>query len=349
MTPAIIDQLLRPTVKSIAPYRSARDEFEDFEAQKIFLDANENPFGDGINRYPDPLQRKLKRALAKVKGVQPEQILLGNGSDEVLDLIFRTFCEPGAEEVLLLPPTYGMYGVLAKLNNIQIKEVPLNQDFLPDINGILTAVSATTKVIFVCSPNNPSGNAVPLELIKTLLDGFNGIVVVDEAYVDFSEEESALSLLKDYPQLLVCQTFSKAYGLAGIRLGMCFAHPSVIDYFNKIKPPYNVNALSQEQALARLADYKTVQEQVALLIEERRKLDKALIQFDFIVKIYPSDANFLLMVVDDADKRYNQFLAAGVVLRNRSRLQGCKNTLRVTVGTPEENSNFIEICKTIDQ
>ena len=349
MTPAIIDQLLRPTVKSIAPYRSARDEFEDFEAQKIFLDANENPFGDGINRYPDPLQRKLKRALAKVKGVQPEQILLGNGSDEVLDLIFRTFCEPGAEEVLLLPPTYGMYGVLAKLNNIQIKEVPLNQDFLPDINGILTAVSATTKVIFVCSPNNPSGNAVPLELIKTLLDGFNGIVVVDEAYVDFSEEESALSLLKDYPQLLVCQTFSKAYGLAGIRLGMCFAHPSVIDYFNKIKPPYNVNALSQEQALARLADYKTVQEQVALLIEERRKLDKALIQFDFIVKIYPSDANFLLMVVDDAYKRYNQFLAAGVVLRNRSRLQGCKNTLRVTVGTPEENSNFIEICKTIDQ
>ena len=349
MIPAIIDQLLRPMVKSIAPYRSARDEFEDFEAQKIFLDANENPFGDGINRYPDPLQRKLKRALAKVKGVQPEQILLGNGSDEVLDLIFRTFCEPGAEEVLLLPPTYGMYGVLAKLNNIQIKEVPLNQDFLPDINGILTAVSATTKVIFVCSPNNPSGNAVPLELIKTLLDGFNGIVVVDEAYVDFSEEESALSLLKDYPQLLVCQTFSKAYGLAGIRLGMCFAHPSVIDYFNKIKPPYNVNALSQEQALARLADYKTVQEQVALLIEERRKLDKALIQFDFIVKIYPSDANFLLMVVDDAYKRYNQFLAAGVVLRNRSRLQGCKNTLRVTVGTPEENSNFIEICKTIDQ
>ena len=349
MIPAIIDQLLRPMVKSIAPYRSARDEFEDFEAQKIFLDANENPFGDGINRYPDPLQRKLKRALAKVKGVQPEQILLGNGSDEVLDLIFRTFCEPGAEEVLLLPPTYGMYGVLAKLNNIQIKEVPLNQDFLPDINGILTAVSATTKVIFVCSPNNPSGNAVPLELIKTLLDGFKGIVVVDEAYVDFSEEESALSLLKDYPQLLVCQTFSKAYGLAGIRLGMCFAHPSVIDYFNKIKPPYNVNALSQEQALARLADYKTVQEQVGLLIEERKKLDIALIKFDFIVKIYPSDANFLLMVVDDAGKRYNQFLAAGVVLRNRSRLQGCKNTLRVTVGTPEENSNFIEICKTIDQ
>ena len=349
MTPAIIDQLLRPMVKSIAPYRSARDEFEDFEAQKIFLDANENPFGDGINRYPDPLQRKLKRALAKVKGVQPEQILLGNGSDEVLDLIFRTFCEPGAEEVLLLPPTYGMYGVLAKLNNIQIKEVPLNQDFLPDINGILTAVSATTKIIFVCSPNNPSGNAVPLELIKTLLDGFKGIVVVDEAYADFSEEESALSLLKDYPQLLVCQTFSKAYGLAGIRLGMCFAHPSVIDYFNKIKPPYNVNALSQEQALARLADYKTLQEQVGLLIEERKKLDKALIQFDFIVKIYPSDANFLLMVVDDAYKRYNQFLAAGVVLRNRSRLQGCKNTLRVTVGTPEENSNFIEICKTIDQ
>ena len=349
MKPTIIEQLVRPMVKEIAPYRSARDEFEDFEAQKIFLDANENPFDNGVNRYPDPLQRKLKRTLATIKGVKPEQVLLGNGSDEVLDLIFRTFCEPGEEEVLLLPPTYGMYGVLAKLNNIRVKEVPLNDDFQIAIASGLEAANPKTKIIFVCSPNNPSGNAMPLDQIKQLMNGFNGIVVVDEAYIDFSEEKSALSILDQYPQLLVCQTFSKAYGLAGIRLGMCFANPSVIDYFNKIKPPYNVNSLTQTKALGQLEASDRVQEEVKTLITERKKLEQELKQFDFIIKIYPSDANFLLIVVDDADKRYDQFLKAGVVLRNRSRLQGCNNTLRITVGTPEENINFIEICKTINQ
>ena len=343
-----IEQLVRPIIKEIIPYRSARDEFEDFDAEKIFLDANENPFENGFNRYPDPLQRKLKRTLADVKQVKSEQILLGNGSDEVLDLIFRTFCEPGEEEVLILPPTYGMYSVLAKLNNIIVKEVPLNKNFEIEIDSVLKAVNQKTKIIFICSPNNPSGNAIPLDQIEQLLDRFKGILVVDEAYIDFSEQKSALSILDQYPQLLVCQTFSKAYGLAGIRLGMCYANPLIIDYFNKIKPPYNVNSLTQSRALAQLETSESIQNQVISLISERKKLEQELKQFDFVSKIYPSDANFLLVVVDDANKRYDQFLDAGVVLRNRSRLQGCNNALRVTVGTPEENTNFIKICKIID-
>ena len=343
-----IEQLVRPIIKEIIPYRSARDEFEDFDAEKIFLDANENPFENGFNRYPDPLQRKLKRNLADIKQVKSEQILLGNGSDEVLDLIFRTFCEPGEEEVLILPPTYGMYSVLAKLNNIIVKEVPLNKNFEIEIDSVLEAVNQKTKIIFICSPNNPSGNAIPLDQIEQLLDRFKGILVVDEAYIDFSEQKSALSILDQYPQLLVCQTFSKAYGLAGIRLGMCYANPLIIDYFNKIKPPYNVNSLTQSRALAQLETSESIQNQVISLISERKKLEQELKQFDFVSKIYPSDANFLLVVVDDANKRYDQFLDAGVVLRNRSRLQGCNNALRVTVGTPEENTNFIKICKIID-
>ena len=343
-----IEQLVRPIIKEIIPYRSARDEFEDFDAEKIFLDANENPFENGFNRYPDPLQRKLKRTLADIKQLKSEQILLGNGSDEVLDLIFRTFCEPGEEEVLILPPTYGMYSVLAKLNNIIVKEVPLNKNFEIEIDSVLEAVNQKTKIIFICSPNNPSGNAIPLDQIEQLLDRFKGILVVDEAYIDFSEQKSALSILDQYPQLLVCQTFSKAYGLAGIRLGMCYANPLIIDYFNKIKPPYNVNSLTQSRALAQLETSESIQNQVISLISERKKLEQELKQFDFVSKIYPSDANFLLVVVDDANKRYDQFLDAGVVLRNRSRLQGCNNALRVTVGTPEENTNFIKICKIID-
>jgi histidinol-phosphate aminotransferase len=343
-----IEQLVRPMIKEIIPYRSARDEFEDFEAQKIFLDANENPFENGFNRYPDPLQRKLKRTLADIKQVKTEQILLGNGSDEVLDLIFRTFCEPGEDEVLILPPTYGMYSVLAKLNNIIVKEVPLNKNFEIEIDSVLGAVNQKTKIIFICSPNNPSGNAIPLDQIEQLLDRFKGILVVDEAYIDFSEQKSTLSILDQYPQLLVCQTFSKAYGLAGIRLGMCYANPLIIDYFNKIKPPYNVNSLTQSRALAKLETTESIQDQVISIISERKKLEQELKQFDFVSKIYPSDANFLLVVVDDANKRYDQFLNAGVVLRNRSHLQGCNNALRVTVGTPEENTNFIKICKIID-
>lgn len=342
-----ITQLIRPMVREIAPYRSARDDFEDFEAQKVFLDANENPYKNIANRYPDPLQRQLKRTLAKIKGVEANQILLGNGSDEVLDLVFRAFCEPGQDEVILLPPTYGMYAVLAQLNNVKVNTVPLNESFQLDLEGIMKQVNGNTKVIFVCSPNNPTGNSIPLEQIQNLLNEFSGLVVVDEAYVDFSTEGSAARLLDDYPHLMICQTFSKAYGLAGIRLGMGIADSKIIDYFNKIKPPYNVNVLTQKTAYNSLNDQNTTKEHVKELLAERQKLEKELLNIDFVNKIYPSDANFLLIQVDKASKRYDQLLSLDIVVRNRSSLLGCENTLRITVGTPQENIRLINACKTI--
>ena len=344
-----ITQLVRPIVRDIAPYHSARDEFKDFEAQKVFLDANENPYTSVANRYPDPMQRQLKRVLAKVKGISYDQILLGNGSDEVLDLIFRTFCEPSQDEVILLPPTYGMYAVLAQLNKVKAVDVPLNKGFELDLEAIISKVNENTKVIFVCSPNNPSGNAIPMSQIQQLLDQFSGLVVVDEAYIDFSSKGSALSILDDYPRLMICQTFSKAYGLAGIRLGIGMANPVIIKYFNKIKSPYNINTLTQKIALAALSDSSDIQFQVKALISERQQMEKRLSSFDFVKKIYPSDANFLLIEVDDASLRYDQFLTQGLVVRNRSSLLGCYNTLRITVGTPEENIIFINACKIIDQ
>ena len=344
-----ITKLVRPIVRDIAPYRSARDEFQRFEAQKVFLDANENPYTSVANRYPDPLQRQLKSVLAKVKGIGDDQILLGNGSDEVLDLIFRTFCEPSQDEVILLPPTYGMYAVLAQLNKIKAVDVPLNKEFELDLEAIMSKVNESSKVIFVCSPNNPSGNAIPMPQIQRLLDQFSGLVVVDEAYIDFSSKGSALCFLDEYPRLMICQTFSKAYGLAGIRLGIGMANPVIIEYFNKIKPPYNINTLTQKMALAALNDSSNVQSQVKTLISERQQMKKRLLSFDFVKYIYPSDANFLLIEVDDASLRYDQFLTQGIVVRNRSSLLGCYNTLRITVGTPEENIKFINACKTIDQ
>lgn len=342
-----ITQLVRPMVREIAPYRSARDDFEDFEAQKVFLDANENPYKSIANRYPDPLQCQLKRTLAKIKGVEANQILLGNGSDEVLDLVFRAFCEPGQDEVILLPPTYGMYAVLAQLNNVKVNTVPLNESFQLDLEGIMKHVNGNTKVIFVCSPNNPTGNSIPLEQIQNLLNQFSGLVVVDEAYVDFSTKGSAVRFLDDYPHLMICQTFSKAYGLAGIRLGMGIADSKIIDYFNKIKPPYNVNVLTQKMAFNSLNDQHTTKEHVKELLAERQKLEKELLNIDFVNKIYPSDANFLLIQVDNASKRYDQLLSLDIVVRNRSSLSGCENTLRITVGTPQENIRLINACKTI--
>lgn len=342
-----ITQLIRPMVLEIAPYRSARDDFEDFEAQKVFLDANENPYKNIANRYPDPLQRQLKRTLAKIKGVEANQILLGNGSDEVLDLVFRAFCEPAQDEVILLPPTYGMYGVLAQLNNVKVNTVPLNKSFQLDLEGIMKQVNGNTKVIFVCSPNNPTGNSIPLEQIQNLLNQFSGLVVVDEAYVDFSTKGSAVRLLDDYPHLMICQTFSKAYGLAGIRLGMGIADSNIIDYFNKIKPPYNINVLTQKTAYNSLNNQNTTKEHVKEILVERQKLEKELLNIDFVNKIYPSDANFLLIQVDNASKRYDQLLSLDIIVRNRSSLLGCENTLRITVGTPQENIRLINACKTI--
>lgn len=340
-----INNIVRESVKALKPYSSARDEYVSDGSEMIFLDANENPFENGVNRYPDPYQRSLKALLAKQKGVSQGNMLLGNGSDEVLDLIYRAFCEPNQDNVVTLPPTYGMYKVLAGINAVENREVLLTADFQPDVPAILAAVDEQTKLLFICSPNNPTGNSLKKEYVEKLLRSFNGLVVIDEAYIDFSEQESFLSILRKYPNLIVTQTLSKAYGLAGIRLGIGYASEEIISILNKIKPPYNVNQLTQQKALQRVLNEDAVQQEVVQILEERRTLEQALHNLDFVEKIYPSDANFVLAKVDDADKRYQQLLEQHVVVRNRSTQPLCENTLRFTVGTPNENKAVIAILK----
>jgi histidinol-phosphate aminotransferase len=343
-----IKNLIRPNVARMKPYSSARDEFKDFKENMVFLDANENPFDNGVNRYPDPRQATLKSHLSTLKRVPVNQILFGNGSDEVLDLIFRAFCEPQQDNVITLPPTYGMYGVLAETNAVGNIEILLNTNFEPDVNAILEAIDAHTKLIFLCSPNNPTGNRFDDQTVKKLLENFNGLVVIDEAYADFSSAESWSAQLHNYPNLIVTQTLSKAYGMAGIRLGICFASAEIIDVLHKIKPPYNVNALTQKSALKRIMDERGVEKEIKIILEEREKLQKTFKNVPFVVKIYRSEANFILAHVDDADKRYNQLLARGIVVRNRSKQPLCENTLRFTVGTPEENKKLIDVLKKLD-
>lgn len=338
-----IQNLVRSNVVKMKPYSSARDEFKDFKKDMIFLDANENPFENGVNRYPDPRQATLKSHLSTLKRVPEKQILFGNGSDEVLDLIYRAFCEPRQDNVITLPPTYGMYGVLAETNAITNYEVLLGEDFELDVEAILQAVNENTKLIFLCSPNNPTGNRFDNDSVKKLLENFNGLIVIDEAYADFSAGESWSAQLHNYPNLIISQTLSKAYGMAGIRLGICFASEEIIEILHKIKPPYNVNGLTQQRALKRVIDENTVQEEIKKILEEREKLQKTLKNVPFVAKIYPSEANFILARVDDADLRYNQLLNMGIVVRNRSKQPLCENTLRFTVGTPEENTKLIKI------
>lgn len=336
-----LDNITRKNVKGLKPYSSARDEYVSDGSAMVFLDANENPFENGTNRYPDPQQRGLKAVLASNKGIQQENILLGNGSDEVLDLLFRAFCEPGKDNVITLPPTYGMYQVLSGINSVENKTVLLDGDFQPKVDAILNVVDANTKLLFLCSPNNPTGNSISTQKISRLLKEFKGLVVIDEAYIDFSMEESWVSKLSQYPNLIVTQTLSKAYGMAGIRLGICIASVEVIAVLNKIKPPYNVNELTQQRALQRVSDQKAVQEEVAAILNERKLLFKALGEVSFVLKIHPSEANFILAKVDDATVRYNQLLNKGIVVRNRTTQPLCENTLRFTVGTPEENRKLI--------
>ncbi|MEO9514022.1 MAG: histidinol-phosphate transaminase [Flavobacteriaceae bacterium] len=343
-----IDKLVRETVKGLKPYSSARDEYVSDGSKMIFLDANENPFENGLNRYPDPQQRSLKTLLSEQKQVPEQNILLGNGSDEVLDLIFRAFCEPNQDNIITLPPTYGMYKVLAGINAIENREVLLTSDFEPDVLRVLKQVDENSKIIFICSPNNPTGNAFQKKNVTELLENFNGLVVIDEAYIDFSENQSWISALESYPNLIITQTFSKAYGMAGIRLGICYASTEIIAILNKIKPPYNVNQLTQYQALKRVLDDTLVQEEVAQILKERETLVNALKEVTFIKKIHSSDANFVLVKVDDANKRYQQLLDANVVVRNRSNQPLCENTLRFTVGTPDENKKLIAILKELN-
>src|SRR3970040_748204 len=338
-----INNLVRENVKQMKPYSSARDEFEDFDtADMIFLDANENPFENGVNRYPDPQQSNVKKVLAKQKNVKANQILLGNGSDEVLDLIFRAFCEPKVDNVITLPPTYGMYGVLANINAVENREVLLSEEFQPQVEKILEAVDENTKIIFLCSPNNPTANSFLDKSVVYLLQNFKGLVVIDEAYIDFSKKQSWMNELDEYPNLIITQTLSKAYGLAGIRMGICYASSAVIGILNKIKPPYNVNELTQKRALERLADKEKIQLEIDSIIIQREDLLKVLHQVKFVDKIYPTEANFVLIKVDDANRRYDELIAKGIVIRNRTTQPLCENCLRLTVGTEEENRRLMD-------
>jgi len=340
-----IQNLVRENIKSLKPYSSARDEFKAFTSDMIFLDANENPFENGVNRYPDPQQTELKIELSKLKGVPQNQILLGNGSDEVLDLIFRAFCEPKQDNIITLPPTYGMYKVLAAINNIEEKEVLLTESFEPSVEQILEVVDANSKLLFLCSPNNPTGNSFSENSVETILKSFKGLVVIDEAYIDFSSKKSWLLRLEEFPNLIITQTLSKAYGMAGIRLGICYASSEIIAVLNKIKPPYNVNELTQKKGLKRVLSRNKVKNEIKKILEQRQKLIDKLSSISFIEKVHPTDANFVLVKVDDAVKRYNQLLEKGIVIRNRTTQPLCENTLRLTVGTKSENIKLMNALK----
>ncbi|MEO1031675.1 MAG: histidinol-phosphate transaminase [Bacteroidota bacterium] len=338
-----IENLLRENIRTIKAYSSARDEYKDASADMVFIDANENPFQTRVNRYPDPQQSKVKERLAGLKGISASQILLGNGSDEVLDLIFRAFCEPNIDNIITLPPTYGMYSVLADLNAIDIISVNLNTAFQPKVEQILSRQNANSKLLFICSPNNPTANSFDSEKVEALIKQFKGIVVIDEAYIDFSKQESWISRLDEFPNLIVTQTLSKAYGLAGIRLGICYASEFIISILNKIKPPYNVNQLTQDKALERLDRTEDVEKEVSAILEQRQLLQQALESISFVDQVYPSDANFILARVDDANKRYSELIAKGIVVRNRTTQPLCKNCLRFTVGTAEDNEKLIKV------
>lgn len=335
-----ITKLIRKNILDLTPYSSARDEFE-FEAE-IYLDANENPFDNGLNRYPDPYQLAVKERLGLIKGVDPTHILIGNGSDEVLDLIYRAFCEPGMDNVVSHNPSYGMYPVLAEINNIEIRKVNLGPGFQLDGDQMINAADQNTKVFFICSPNNPSGNLLNKPEIKKILDSEKGLVVIDEAYIDFADADSWISELHKYPNLIVCQTLSKAWGLAGLRIGICFASTQIIKVLNAIKPPYNVNALSQKEALRVLVNEVAFRSNLSVLLNEKNKLKQALADIQCIDKIYPSDANFLLVRVTDSQSLYDFLMQRQIIVRNRSREYGCENCLRLTVGTPKENERLLE-------
>lgn len=337
-----INRLLRENIKVLKPYSSARDEFQGNSDAMVFLDANENPFENGVNRYPDPQQRTVKSLLSELKGIPQENILLGNGSDEVLDLIFRAFCEPNQDNIITLPPTYGMYSVLANINAVGIKTVQLDENFQPKVDDILNAADTNSKLLFICSPNNPTANSFASESIFKLIQNFKGIVVIDEAYIDFSKEESWISKLNEFPNLIVTQTLSKAYGMAGIRLGICYASKEIISVLNRIKPPYNINELTQQRAIEQLQLNALTKKQVDDILYERDILVNQLATVYFVSKIYPTDANFILAKVDDATKRYNQLIEKGIVIRNRTTQPGCENCLRFTIGIKEENEKLIK-------
>lgn len=342
-----LEELVRPNIWKLKPYSSARDEYHGDAS--VFLDANENPYNAPYNRYPDPMQWAVKDKIATFKGVQRENILLGNGSDEPIDLMIRAFCEPAIDNIVAIDPTYGMYQVAADINNVEYRKVKLSDDFEMDAEKLLAATDAHTKLIFLCSPNNPTGNELNRNEIYKVLHHFNGIVIVDEAYIDFSAEPSLLLDLETFPNMVVLQTFSKAWAGAGIRLGMAFASPQIIYLLNKIKYPYNINFLTQQHALQLLEEAATVKNWVNILLEERKQLAEALLKIPAVKKLYPSDANFILIRVDDANAAYNYLVEAGVIVRNRNNVSLCQGCLRVTVGTPNENNAFLNALKAMTE
>lgn len=329
------------------PYSSARDDFKGNAS--IFLDANENPHRKEYNRYPDPRQQKIKDRLSEIKKIAPDNIFLGNGSDEAIDLIFRIFCEPSIDNVIIPEPTYGMYEVCANINNVAIKRVFLNTDFSLNTSDILNTVDKNTKVIFICSPNNPTANLFDTSEMTKILKSFQGIVVIDEAYIDFSTKESWIRMIDEYPNLIVIQTLSKAWGLAAIRLGMAFSSKEIIDLFNKVKYPYNINELTQEYALTQLSKLDEKEYWVNELVNQRNILKEELQEISFIKKVYPSDANYLLIKVDDASLRYEQLASKGIIVRNRNTMPLCSNCLRITIGTEKENNQLLSVLKELSK
>lgn len=338
-----VNAWVRPNILAMQPYSSARDEFHG--TASVFLDANENPYNAPYNRYPDPMQWRLKEKVAEIKGVPKECILLGNGSDEPIDLILRAFCEPGKECMLTVDPTYGMYQVAAEINNVTCRKVKLTSDFQIDMPAFLSQIDDTVKAIYLCSPNNPTGNSLNRKDINQILDTFKGIVVVDEAYIDFSSLPSYTKDLSKCPNLVVFQTLSKAWGAAGIRLGMAFASPEIISVLNKIKYPYNVNQLTQEKALEILNNQETMKSQLTLILSERTRLQQELTAIPCVRKIYPTDANFILVDVGDADAVYQKLVDQGIIVRNRNKVVLCAGCLRITVGTEEENTALLNALK----
>ena len=342
-----LSKLLRSNIRNLSPYSSARDEFTGQEG--VFLDANENPItslaSKNYNRYPDPHQRILKQKISPIKDVAVENIFLGNGSDEPIDLLIRAFCEPKQDEILLLPPTYGMYKVCASIQDVAIKTVALDSDFDIRQDAVLDNITEKTKIIFICTPNNPTANAVSYDKIKTILKAFDGIVVVDEAYIDFSEKESFTNYLDEYPNLVVLHTFSKAWGMAALRLGMCFASEEIIQVLTKIKFPYNINQATIDLAMLALDKHDEMKSLVATINSERNRLQEELLKFDFVVFVYPSETNFLLVKVTQPKAIYNYLLNEKVIIRDRSDVIGCEGSLRFSIGTKEENDLVIKLLK----
>lgn len=335
-----LQSIVRPNIWALKPYSSARDEYSGKEAH-TFLDANESPYNAPYNRYPDPLQRELKQTLAGIKGVAPEQIFLGNGSDEAIDVIFRTFCTPGADNIVAIEPSYGMYEVCADINDIECRKVLLNKHFDIEADRILSACDHNTKVIFLCSPNNPTGNVLNAEEVSNILRNFSGVVVIDEAYGEFSDKPLWRTQIDQYPNLIVLNTLSKAWASAGIRLGMAFAQSEIIGLFNKVKYPYNVNILTQQQAAKVLQQRNDVEEWIHLILRERQSLMYAVNELEICEEVYPTDANFFLARFTDANSIYNYLVDNGIIVRNRSKVTLCNNCLRITIGTPQENTTLL--------